>query len=256
MPGAGDNSGDVHELALLLRQSPSVVAFTGAGVSTLSGIPDFRGPDGLYRRVDADRIFDVDGFWADPAYFYGESRDFIYAMDGCEPSVVHRVLAGLEAQGLLDGVVTQNIDMLHQRAGSRTVVELHGSPSWHGCRECPGGAPYAAVAPVVRAGGVPRCDRCGAVLKPGITFFGELLPPGAFERAGALAAGADLLLVLGSTLLVQPAASLPLLTLRGGGRVAVINRGATPLDGMAVWRSDDLEDAFTELSAALRLEAS
>jgi len=242
---------DISALVHLIRQATSVVAFTGAGVSTLSGIPDFRGPNGLYRKFDADRIFDIDNFWADPSSFYSQSRDFIYAMDACEPSLVHQVLARLEDAGRLEGVITQNIDMLHQRAGSRTVVELHGSPSWHACRDCPGGAAFAAVAPLVRAGGVPRCARCGGVLKPGITFFGELLPPGALERAGALAAHADLLLVLGSSLVVQPAASLPLLTLRRGGQIAVVNQDATPLDEAAAWRGDDLARIFAGLEATL-----
>jgi len=245
---------DVRDLAHRIRCAGTVVAFTGAGVSTLSGIPDFRGPDGLYRRPDADRIFDVDAFWADPTLFYAASRDFIYAMDAREPSAVHLLLARMEEAGLLAGVITQNIDMLHQRAGSNAVVELHGSPSWHACRSCPGGASFADVAPRVRAGEVPRCGRCGDVLKPGITFFGELLPPGALERAGALAAQAELLLVLGSSLVVQPAASLPHLTLRQGGAVAVVNQGATPLDAAAVWRGEDLGAVSAGLAAELGLD--
>ncbi len=245
-----DQDGDrARELAELIRQGRSVVAFTGAGVSTLSGIPDFRGPDGLYRRLDADRIFCGDGFRDDPGYFYRHARDFIYGLGEHRPSVVHTVLAALEAQGRLAGVVTQNIDMLHQRAGSRTVVELHGSPSWHACPDCRGGAPFAAVAPVVQGGGIPRCPRCAAVLKPGITFFGELLPEGALERAALLAARADLMLVLGSSLVVQPAASLPWLTLRAGGRLAVVNRDPTALDGHAAWRGSDLAAVFTALGA-------
>ena len=118
---------DVRDLAQRIRSASTVVAFTGAGVSTLSGIPDFRGPDGLYRRPDADRIFDVDEFWADPTLFYTAARDFIYTMDTCAPSAVHLLLARMEEAALLAGVITQNIDMLHQRAGSRTVIELHGS---------------------------------------------------------------------------------------------------------------------------------
>lgn len=243
---------DPRLLRELMAGAASVVAFTGAGVSTLSGIPDFRGPQGLYRTVDADRLFDTEAFQADPAAFYTAARDFIYGLGEREPSRVHRLLARLEAEGRLDGVVTQNIDMLHRRAGSRTVVELHGSPAWHACPDCPGGAPFARVVPVVHGGGVPRCDRCGAVLKPGITFFGDLLPEGALERAAALAAGADLLLVLGSSLVVHPAASLPWLTLRAGGRVAVVNHDPTPLDERAVWRGWDLAAACAILEAGDR----
>ncbi len=241
----------VENLAALIAGAEHMAAFTGAGVSTLSGIPDFRGPDGLYRRLDADRIFAAAGFRADPAYFYTHARDFIYGLEAHEPSVVHRVLARLERSGRLSGIATQNIDMLHQRAGSRTVIELHGSPAWHACPECPGGAPFARVVPVVRGGELPRCDRCGAVLKPGITFFGDLLPEGALERAAALAASADLLLVLGSSLRVQPAASLPWLTLRAGGRLALVNREPTGLDPHCAWRGTDLGAVFDRLEAIL-----
>ena len=116
-------------LAELIRESGHTVVFTGAGVSTLSGIPDFRGPDGLYRRPDADRIFDIEEFRRDPALFYGAARDFIYTLHHHEPGLVHRVCARLEAEGQIRRVVTQNIDMLHQRAGSRRVIELLSASS-------------------------------------------------------------------------------------------------------------------------------
>ncbi len=249
MPDTSSGQG----LAALLTGARSAVVFTGAGVSTLSGIPDFRGPDGLYQRLDADRIFALDGFLADPAYYYTHARDFIYGLDGHEPSLVHKVCAALESRGLIRGVITQNIDMLHQRAGSREVVELHGSPERHHCLDCGRETDFGSVVPVVRAGEVPRCDDCGGILKPAITFFGEMLPPGALERAGAWAAEADLMLVLGSSLVVQPAAGLPWLTLRGGGRVAVVNRDPTPCDEAACWRGDDLEAAFDRLRSDMDL---
>lgn len=234
------------DIVELLREARRAVIFTGAGVSTLCGIPDFRGPEGLYKRLDADRIFALDGFLADPSYYYTHAREFIYTMGDVAPGPVHRVCAALESQGIVRGVVTQNIDMLHQRAGSRHVVELHGSPARHVCLACGTERGFDEVAPLVRAGEMPRCPGCDAVLKPAITFFGEMLPEGALETAGAWAAEADLLLVLGSSLVVQPAASVPLLTARAGGRLAVVNRGPTPLDELADWRSDDLQ-AFCDL---------
>ena len=224
----------------MIREARSVLVFTGAGVSTLCGIPDFRGPDGLHQRVDADRIFALDGFLEDPSFYYRHARDFIYAMGDVEPGPAHRLCAALERQGLIAGVVTQNIDMLHQRAGSRNVVELHGSPERHVCLRCGATEDFATVAPLVRDGVMPRCPGCDEVLKPAITFFGEMLPEGALETAGAWAAAADLVLVLGSSLVVQPAASVPLLTVRAGGRLAIVNRDPTPLDGLADWRADDL----------------
>lgn len=234
------------DIVEMLQSAERAAIFTGAGVSTLCGIPDFRGPEGLYKQLDADRIFDLDGFLADPAYYYTQARDFIYGMGDVAPGPVHRVCATLEARGLVRGVVTQNIDMLHQRAGSRRVVELHGSPERHVCLDCGAAEGFAAVVSRVRAGQVPRCGPCGGVLKPAITFFGEMLPPGALETAGAWAAEADLMLVLGSSLVVQPAASLPLVTLRSGGRIALVNRDPTALDSHAAWRGDDLQ-AFCDL---------
>ncbi|MCP4572190.1 MAG: NAD-dependent deacetylase [bacterium] len=234
------------DLVHMLKEARRTVIFTGAGVSTLCGIPDFRGAEGLYKTLDGDRIFALDGFRADPTYYYEHARDFIYGLGDVAPGPVHRVCAALEEHGLVRGVVTQNIDMLHQRAGSRRVIELHGSPAQHVCPGCGVQESFAVVAPVVRAGGIPRCPDCAAVLKPAITFFGEMLPAGALETASAWAAEADLMLVLGSSLVVQPAASVPLLTVRAGGRLAVVNRDATPLDHLADWRGDDL-GAFCDL---------
>jgi NAD-dependent deacetylase len=241
----------IADLAGLLDDAACVVVFTGAGVSTLSGIPDFRGPDGLYRRTDAARIFDLQAFRADPSFFFHHARDFIYGLGDRIPSLVHRVCARWEREGRIHGVVTQNIDMLHQRAGSRRVVELHGSPARHTCLGCGAGASFADVAPRARGGAVPRCPACDGVLKPDITFFGEMLPDGALETAGAWATAADLMLVLGSSLRVQPAAGLPLLTARAGGRLALVNAEATPCDGLVAWRGEDLGTVFAALDAAL-----
>lgn len=241
----------METLAELIADAPRCVAFTGAGVSTLCGIPDFRGPDGIAARLDADRIFDLAGFRRDPSYYYNHARDFIYTFGDRDPGPVHRVCARLEARGLLEAVITQNIDMLHQKAGSRRVVELHGSPANHSCPGCGAGRRFAEVAAEVQARRLPRCRRCAEALKPDITFFGEMLPPGALERAMALAASADLMLVLGSSLVVQPAASVPLATVRGGGRLAIVNRGPTPLDGLAGWRGEDLAREFGDLEAEM-----
>jgi NAD-dependent deacetylase len=230
-----------------IEAADSVAIFTGAGVSTLSGIPDFRGPQGIYRHMDADRIFGWEQFKEDPTFFYKHARDFIYTLDESQPSIVHTVCAGLEAAGKVCGVVTQNIDMLHQRAGSQRVIELHGSPSYHTCLRCGVKTGFSAVAPVVRRGDIPTCAACGGIQKPDITFFGEMLPSGALEESFALAASADLMLVLGSSLVVQPAASVPLATLEVGGRLAIVNLGATHLDRHAVCMGTDLEAEFLAL---------
>ncbi|HOX25412.1 MAG TPA: Sir2 family NAD-dependent protein deacetylase [Candidatus Krumholzibacteria bacterium] len=233
----------------LLRESRHTVVFTGAGVSTLSGIPDFRGEQGIYRRVDGDLVFDLGVFLRDPGIFYTHGRDLVYGAADHAPSIVHTECARLEAAGKVAGVITQNIDMLHQRAGSRTVVELHGSPARHSCLGCDRRYDFAWARERVARGEIPRCAGCGGVVKPDITFFGELLPDGALERAGDLAAAADLLLVLGSSLVVQPAASIPLITCRCGGRLVIVNHGATPLDRYADLRYDDLASVFARVAA-------
>jgi len=245
----------MSELAKMIESAGSAAVFTGAGVSTLSGIPDFRGPQGIYRHLDADRIFGLDQFRREPRFYYEHARDFIYTLDQRSPAIVHTVCAGLESKGLIRGVITQNIDMLHQRSGSRNVIELHGSPAWHSCLRCGFQTTFELVVPAVRAGRLPTCEQCGGIFKPDITFFGEMLPAGALEKAFALAGSVELLLVLGSSLVVQPAASVPLATLEAGGRLAIVNLGKTPLDSRAAGLWDDLETEFLELARHFGLDS-
>ncbi len=240
----------MQDLIRSMQDSRHLTVFTGAGVSTLSGIRDFRGPDGIGREMDAESIFDIDEFRADPSLYYRHAAEFIYALDEREPSLVHTECARLEALGVVKAVITQNIDMLHHRAGSRRVIELHGSPRRHRCLGCGATTDFAGVRETARRGEVPRCRDCGGAFKPDITFYGEMLDPASLDAAAAEAERSDLMLVLGSTLVVQPAASIPLLTLRAGGRVAIVNDGATPLDGMACFRHDDLRTCFAAIAAA------
>ncbi len=233
------------------RASRRTLVFTGAGVSTLSGIPDFRGPDGVYREIAGDLVFDLAVFRRDPALFYTHGRDLVYGAADHEPSLVHTECARLESAGRIAAVVTQNIDMLHQRAGSRRVIELHGSPARHTCLGCGREYSLAWARERVHADTVPRCEACQTVVKPDVTFFGEMLPAGALDAAFAEAAAADLTLVLGSSLLVQPAASVPLATLEAGGDLVIINRGETPLDHLAVLRHDDLQAVFERVAEEL-----
>jgi NAD-dependent deacetylase len=234
-----------------LQQSRSTVVFTGAGVSTLSGLPDYRGPDGIYRQRGGAYVFDIDMFVRDPAFFYTHARDLFYRDALPEPSLVHAQCARLEQGGLVTAVVTQNIDMLHQNAGSQEVIELHGSPAWHTCLACDRRYPYEWARERVHRDGVPRCEDCQAVVKPDVTFFGEMLPEGVMERACSLAAAADVMLVLGSSLQVYPAASVPMVTVQQGGRLVIVNQGETSLDGHCHLRYDDLESVFNHLAAAL-----
>ena len=228
------------------------VALTGAGVSTLSGIRDFRGKNGLYNDMDAEKIFDINYFEQDPSLYYSRAGSFIYNLDEKEPSVVHLVLAELEKQGILKAVITQNIDLLHQKGGSEKVIEVHGSPVTHYCLRCAGiRMGYEEAARIVRAGGMPQCPKCGRVLKPAITFFGESLPVNALRAATEESQNADLMLVLGTSLTVYPAAGFPEITLRSGGDIIIVNNMPTPLDRRAAMCFSELEPVFAGLRDCL-----
>ena len=220
------------------------VFFTGAGVSTLCGIPDFRGPNGIYRDPEYARMFDIDLFDEDPSFFYRKAGGLVYGAGDIRPGPVHEALVALQRVGRCAGVITQNVDGLHERAGSSPVYAVHGSPALHHCRQCGDEKTFAQIA-AIRGDdpeAVPRCPKCGGVYKPDITFFGEMLPEDELRGAIALAERADLIVVLGSSLTVQPAASIPHRTLLSGGRMAIVNFGETPSDRLAFFRGNDLAD--------------
>jgi NAD-dependent deacetylase len=247
-------AGEVERLAALIREADCVVALTGAGISVPSGIPDFRSPGtGLWENVDPMEVAHIDAFRRDPARFWSFYGSRFDALDGKEPNDAHRALAALEERGHLDAVVTQNIDRLHRKAGSKELVEVHGTIDHSSCLSCRGQYPLLDVRDrlAADADGVPRCD-CGEPLKPDVVLFGEFLPEDAIERAFALAAGADVLLCIGSSLEVYPVAQLPSLTRQSGGAVAIVTQSATPYDAdAAVKLSGDVVDELQALVAAL-----
>ena len=237
------------ELFEKIKRSKHCTALTGAGVSTLSGIRDFRGKNGLYNDLDAEKIFDIDYFEEDPSFYYKASQSLIYNIDEKSPSIVHLVLAELEKRGFLKALITQNIDLLHTKAGSAKVIEIHGSPKTHYCLRCAGvRMSFDEASAIVRSGDLPKCPKCGRVLKPAITFFGESLPIDALREATEEAQKSDLMLVLGTSLTVYPAASMPQYTLSRGGEIVIVNNMPTPLDGRAVLHYDDLEEVFSALN--------
>jgi NAD-dependent deacetylase len=240
---------DVERLAGLIRNAGSVVALTGAGISVPSGIPDFRSPGtGLWANVDPMEVAHIDVFRRDPRRFWSFYAERFHTLADKEPNAAHRALAELERRGLLDAVVTQNIDRLHHKAGTVALVEVHGTIEHSSCLFCGARLPLAEVQGRLDASseGVPRCD-CGDALKPDVVLFGELLPEGAIERAFALAAGADVLLCIGSSLEVYPVAQMPSLTRQAGGAVAILTQGATPFDDHAAVRL--YGDVVAELEA-------
>ena len=244
----------VRSLAELVTRARRVVALTGAGVSVPSGIPDFRSPgSGLWEGVDPIEVAHVDAFRRDPARFWSFYGPRFHLLSGKEPNAAHAALAELERRNRLEAVITQNIDGLHQAAGSREVVEVHGSAASASCSVCRTGHPQAAVVERFEAAAdrVPRCDR-GHPLKPDVVLFGDMLPVGAVERAWELAAGADLLLCIGSSLEVHPVAQLPAVALEAGARLAIVTRGATPYDSRADVRlGGDVAEDLAALVAAL-----
>ncbi len=257
-PALADQRG-VRRLGELIREAESVVALTGAGISVPSGIPDFRSPGtGLWANVDPMEVAHIDVFRRDPARFWRFYGERFQSLEDKQPNGAHLALAALEQAGLLQAVITQNIDRLHSAAGTRTLVEVHGSIASSSCLVCRARHPLADVRERLRraADGVPRCA-CGEPLKPDVVLFGEYLPASALQRAEALAAGADLMLCIGSSLEVYPVAQLPGVTLARGGRLAIITQGATPLDRRASVRlRGDVADELGALVAELGLPLS
>ncbi len=229
---------EIEALATLLLERQQSVVLTGAGISTESGIPDFRSPTGIWAEYDPMEYATIDAFRRDPVKvweFYALRFD---VLTQAQPNAGHLALAELERRGLVEALVTQNIDGLHERAGSRDVIEVHGSIRTASCLACGERMPLADVVAALRDAPAPPCPRCGAIVKPDVVMFGELLPAAAIDRAVDLAERAGLLLVVGSSLEVYPVAGLPEATVSAGGSLAIVNRGPTPFDGLAEVRID------------------
>jgi NAD-dependent deacetylase len=248
---------EAARLAELIRTADSVVALTGAGISVPSGIPDFRSPrTGLWENVDPMEVAHIDAFRRDPQrfwHFYGER---FAALEHKCPNRAHEALAMLEQAQLLDAVITQNIDRLHARAGTRELIEVHGTIDHSSCLLCGARFALAEVRDRQRADaeGIPRCD-CSAPLKPDVVLFGEYLPADALARAEQLAAAADLMLCIGSSLEVYPVAQLPAVTLGAGGKIAILTQGRTPFDARASVRcGGDVVDELDAVLGALGLD--
>jgi NAD-dependent deacetylase len=229
---------EVAVLAALIRERRPCVVLTGAGVSTESGVPDFRSPNGIWAQFDPLEYGSIQAFWADPEKVWRFYAPRFSMLTEAEPNDAHLALADLERRGYVRAVVTQNIDLLHERAGSAEVIEVHGSIRTSSCSGCGATYPLAEVLGLLDRHAVPRCVGCAAALKPDVVFFGEVLPEDAIARAFALSREAKLMLVVGSTLEVQPVAGLPLETLAAGGALAIVNRGPTALDGLATLKVD------------------
>ena len=214
----------VSQCVRLIQEAKTIAVLTGAGISTGAGIPDFRGPKGLYitRRYDPDKVFDIGYFHKDPAPFYQFARDFILLEEKIKPTLAHQFLSELEKQGKLKGVVTQNIDSLHQMAGSRKVYEMHGSFWVSRCLKCGKEFSFVLMKQKLAAEEIPHCA-CGGVIKPDVVFFGENVKY--LAESEHLASRADLFFVIGTSCVVYPAAMIPQYA---KDKIVVVN--ATPVD--------------------------
>ena len=240
-----------ERLAELLRDAENAVVLTGAGVSVPSGIPDFRSPrTGLWENVDPMEVAHIDAWRRDPDRFWRFYGERFASLVDKRPNAAHLALAELERRGLIRAVITQNIDRLHRLAGSRRLVEVHGSIEWSICLECGGKVSLERVVEQLRAeDGAPECGACAAPLKPDVVLFGELLPERAIAEAHALALDADLMICVGSSLEVYPVAGLPAITRASGGHLALVTQGRTPYDSDAELKLDG--DVVAELDGVL-----
>lgn len=248
-------AGQLDTLANAILNARSTVVLTGAGVSVPSGIPDFRTPEtGMWANVDPMEVAHIDTFQSDPARFWSFYGERFASLGDKRPNGAHEVLAELEKRGLIDAVITQNIDRLHHMAGTEDLIEVHGSIETSHCLAC--GAAYELewVRDQAAEHGIPHCTECDVAppLKPDVVLFGEMLPEEAIQRAFQLAGDADVLLAVGSSLVVHPVAGLPQITLGRGGELAVITAGPTPYDSEAFVKLDgDVEQELQALLAAI-----
>jgi NAD-dependent deacetylase len=235
----------LKKLAAAIQSSDSIAVLTGAGISVPSGIPDFRSEDGLWTKYDPSIYANYQQFIQDPSYFWEMHLDIMVLLEKASPNPAHEALAALETLGNLKGVITQNIDGLHQRAGCRTVYELHGTNESSSCTICGRKYDTRTIADrlfsfekdelmrLMRKGReIPTCE-CGGWIKPDVILFGESMPSKTFQAAEKMAASCDILLVVGTSLQVEPAASIPFVTRNNRGKIVIVNRESTPLDWMA-----------------------
>lgn len=225
----------IAQAVSLIQQAQMVVGFTGAGISTASGIPDFRSPDcGLWRGVDPMAVASLVGFRQNPKAFYDWVRPLTKTTLNAQPNPAHLALARLEQIGKLHSIITQNIDMLHTKAGNKTIYELHGHMREATCIHCFKVYPAETILKTfLEDNEVPLCQHCGGVLKPNVILFGEQLPVREFQNAQDAAKKSDLMIIVGSSLEVAPASDLPTLAYRTGAKLIIINLEPTPADRFA-----------------------
>jgi len=223
----------IERLREIVETSDRIVAFTGAGLSAESGIPTYRGAGGLWTKYDPDIYANIDHFLRDPTYYWNFFREVRYPIiSKAQPNAAHDALVELERRKVLKTVITQNIDGLHQMAGSRNVIELHGNTRSIACMDCGNKYTMDEVYGMLPDEFPPKCG-CGGGLKPEVVFFGESLPSDALDGANQAVMDCDACIVIGSSLVVHPAAMLPVVAVDHGAALSIINIDPTPLDHLA-----------------------
>lgn len=249
------NEQKILQAASLIKSANHAVALTGAGVSTRSGIPDFRSHgSGLWEQADPMSVASIWGFVEHPQGFYDWIKPLVRKMVEAQPNSAHTALAELEALGKLHAVITQNIDNLHQRAGSKRVLEVHGHMRQATCIRC---FHMTDAEPLIEKffneGSVPTCEVCGGVMKPNVVLFGEMLPVSVMYEADKESKTCDVMLVAGSSLEVVPAADLPLVAKKNGAKIIIVNNAATPVDGQATLvLREDVTSALPRIVEAVK----
>ena len=218
----------------MISDANYLVAFTGAGISAESGIPTYRGEDGVWNKYDPNKYANIDNFLRDPKYYWSFFKEVRFpVLKKAKPNKAHTALSKLEEEGKLKAVITQNIDGLHQLAGSKRILELHGNTRSISCLECKKSYTLNEIFRQLKTELPPKCLNCDGTLKPDVVFFGESLPLATLEEAIKVTNECDLFLAIGSSLVVQPAASLPMIAKEKGALLVIINKDPTPLDSIA-----------------------
>jgi NAD-dependent deacetylase len=230
------NDYQARKLKKMIADARHFVVFTGAGISAESGIPTYRGENGLWHKYDPSKYADISHFHQDPSYYWHFFQDVRYpVLEKARPSRAHEVLARFQEKGVLSAIITQNIGGLHQQAGDgkRKILELHGNTRRILCLDCGIHYEMTAVFNMLSTRLPPKCAACGGALKPDVVFFGESLPTAVLDEAVKETKACDFFLVVGSSLVVQPAAELPAMAKRNGAKLVIVNKDPTPLDALA-----------------------
>lgn len=237
---------DFEKLIGLIDEAQYITALTGAGISTLSGIPDFRGKNNpIWDKYPQDKVFDIQYFGENPLMFYDFLRDIL--QKEYRPNIAHKFLKYLEDKGKLKAVITQNIDGLHQLAGTKHIYELHGSIYKNNCTKCGKTGEYEDFIKKIYKEKIPKCI-CGGTIKPCVVFYGEMIPEEDLSMSVFHASRSDLMIIVGTSLAVQPAAFMPMYALKNNGKAAMINKGDTYIDDRVAVKLEDIEETFQKLA--------